>query len=97
MSGAHAAHHVVVAGYVAATAHAWAIAQIAVRASRQAYLVYSAKFQPPSILQRLYPSPAHGAGYAAVMERLGLSVQGRTSSPRSWRPDCGARTIAWTC
>lgn len=63
------------AGYLAATAHAWAIAPSwHSRKSWQAYLVYSAKFQPLSILENVYPNPRHGAGHAAIMERLGLSV-----------------------
>jgi hypothetical protein len=42
--------------------------------SWQAYLVYSAKYQPTSILAKLYPNPEHARIYSAALERLGLNV-----------------------
>jgi hypothetical protein len=64
-----------IVGFVWATAHAWAIApHWHSRKSWQAYLLSSAKYQPPSILERLYPNAADARRYSAQLEQLHLNV-----------------------
>lgn len=39
-----------------------------------AYLLYTAKYQPASLLRDLYPNPDHARAYSAGLERLRLNV-----------------------
>jgi len=62
-------------GYAYATVNAWAIApSYHSRKSWQAYLQYSAKFQPVAILEKLYPNGHHARIYSAEMEKMGYNV-----------------------
>ena len=62
-------------GFVWATAHAWSIApRWHSRKSWQAYLVSSAKYQPPSLLEQLYPNADDARRYSAQLEQLHLNV-----------------------
>ena len=81
-------------GYGYATVNAWRMAPPwNSRKSWQAYLQYSAKFQPSSILEQLYPNADHARIYSAEMEKMGYNVFAETHvDPRqlavgSARPD----------
>jgi hypothetical protein len=64
-----------IVGYLAVTLDAWAAAPLLYsQKSWQAYLMWSAKYQPDSVLTRLYPNPDHARAYSAALERLGLNV-----------------------
>jgi hypothetical protein len=89
-----AAATVLVAGYAFASIDAWLIAPSwHSRKAWLAYLGYSAKYQPPAILEKLYPSVEAAHTYTVEMERLRLSVfaepriQPETLAPGLRRPD----------
>jgi hypothetical protein len=64
-----------VVGYLAASVDAWAIApEWYSRKSWMGYLMYSAKYQPSSLLGKLYPNPDHARVYSAAMERMRFNV-----------------------
>jgi len=63
------------AGYLYAAVDAWAIApKWYSRKSWMAYLNYSAKYQPTSLLLQLYPNADHGRIYSREMERMHYNV-----------------------
>ena len=89
-----AAAAVLIAGYAFASIDAWLIAPSwHSRKAWQAYLAYTSKYQPPAMLERLYPSVEAARTYTGEMERLQLSVfagphiQPETLSPGLRRPD----------
>ncbi len=62
-------------GYLLASANAWAAAPGYASEKRwMAYLMYSAKYQPSSLLEKLYPNPDHARIYSAEMERMHYNV-----------------------
>ena len=64
-----------VIGYFAASVEAWTIAPaMHSRRAWQAYLLYSAKYQPPELLRQLYADAGDARTYSAMIERLGYSV-----------------------
>jgi hypothetical protein len=87
-------------GYLAASVDAWAIApEWYSRKSWMAYLMYSAKYQPSSLLEKLYPNPDHARVYSAAMERLGYNVfadphlRPETLVVGNTRPDYAVETV----
>ena len=90
-----------VVGYLTASVDAWAIApQWYSRKSWVAYLMYSAKYQPSSILEtKLYPNADHARIYSAAMERLGYNVfaenhvRPETLTVGSARPEYAVETV----
>jgi hypothetical protein len=81
-------------GYVYAAGHAWRMAPAwNARKTWMAYLFYTAKYQPLSLLEKLYPNPHHARIYSAEMERMGYNVfaephlDPRQLSPGAPRPD----------
>jgi len=65
----------VAVGYLSVSIATWATAPIEMSdRKRMSYLVYSAKYQPDSILERLYANPQHARIYSAELEQLGLNV-----------------------
>lgn len=64
-----------VLGYLLVSVQSWGIApEWYSRKSWKAYLVYSAKYQPVSILAKLYANPLHARVYSAALERLHYNV-----------------------
>jgi hypothetical protein len=64
-----------VAGYLYVSIDAWEIApRWYARKSRMAYLLYSAKYQPTSILDALYTSGEEARRYSSALERLRFNV-----------------------
>jgi hypothetical protein len=64
-----------VLGYLLVSVQSWGIApEWYSRKSWKAYLVYSAKYQPISILEKLYANPLHARAYSAALERLHYNV-----------------------
>jgi len=62
-------------GYLLVSVQAWDIGpEFYSRKSWKAYLLYTAKQQPYSLLDKLYPNPEHAKIYSAAIERLGYSV-----------------------
>jgi hypothetical protein len=64
-----------IVGYLTASVDAWATAPSWYsRKSWKAYLMYSAKQQPLSLLETLYPNPLHARAYSEAMERMRYNV-----------------------
>ena len=64
-----------IVGYLAGSVDAWSIApEWNSRKRWMGYLLYSAKYQPSSLLGKLYPNPDHARIYSAALERLRYSV-----------------------
>ena len=65
----------IVVGYLSVSIATWVQAptEMADR-QRMAYLMYSAKYQPDSILERLYANPQHARIYSGELEQLGFNV-----------------------
>ncbi len=89
-----------VLGYLAASVDAWAIApEQNSRRRWMGYLMYSAKYQPSSLLDKLYPNPDHARIYSADMERLRYNVFADSHVspdglvPGGARPDFSVETI----
>jgi len=62
-------------GYLAASLDAWTIAPYWYsRKAWMSYLMYSAKYQPTSVLEKLYPNGEHARIYSAAMERMHFNV-----------------------
>lgn len=64
-----------IVGYLMVSVDAWTIApDWYSRKSWMGYLMYSAKYQPLSLLEKLYPNPNHARIYSAAMERMRFNV-----------------------
>ena len=64
-----------IVGYLMASVDAWSAAPgVASRRRWMAYINYSAKQQPSSLLAKLYPNPDHARIYSAAMERMRYNV-----------------------
>jgi len=64
-----------IVGYLMASLDAWTAAPAYASQRRwMAYLMYSAKYQPSSLLGKLYPNPDHARIYSAEMERMHYNV-----------------------
>lgn len=64
-----------IVGYLMASVDAWTAAPTAASQRRwMAYLMYSAKYQPSSLLEKLYSNPDHVRIYATEMERMRFNV-----------------------
>jgi hypothetical protein len=62
-------------GYLLASADAWRTASSYTSQRRwMAYMMYSAKYQPSSLLEKLYPNADHARVYSAEMERMRYNV-----------------------
>jgi hypothetical protein len=62
-------------GYLLVSVQAWTIApEFYSRKSWKAYLMYTAKQQPLSLLDKLYANPYHARAYSEAIERLGYNV-----------------------
>ena len=87
-------------GFVYASGHAWLIApEWHSRKSWMAYMFYTAKNQPDSLLLKLYANADHIRIYSAEMERMGYNVfaeprvDPRTLVPGAPRPDFRIETV----
>jgi hypothetical protein len=65
----------VVVGYVSVSIATWAQAPVETSDKKlAAYRLYSAKYQPDSILERLYANPQHARIYSSKLEAIGFNV-----------------------
>lgn len=65
----------IVVGYLLASVDAWKAAPAyASKRKWMAYMMYSAKYQPSSLLEKLYANPDHARAYSAELERMRYNV-----------------------
>lgn len=65
----------VIVGYLAGSLHTLSIRRDWYADKHwRSHLLYTAKYQPRSVLEAIYPNPDHGLVYANILEKLGLNV-----------------------